>query len=385
MFNLWKRTYVQLFSQRNIFDTKAIVADSAWSSVILPDTAFTGGGSLVHQEHSLDALVSKQYNNQIGELFTELLTDSECKWSIVVGYEDYHKLLAYYLKELQYTYKFSDADLHMLAYSYIYNNFYYSHDQNYVDGFVGQTQQNIIKQIFKEHTPTGVLDLIAPVDLPTEIGYFLVVRGLVKEEELAANFTTVAKLVVSRLWSVHFNDFSEWLILDTPHFLNMLKSPETAEVNTAEFSFPDMLNFMKTDPYLNAMFFSAINFFGPEADWDSDPNFKHTASRVVASWKGLANYLVQRGIDADWAKLRHDHYAEIILRYEYVNDTCEAVQYILQLDGAPETINKPLVEMLGYDVLSECMNSKYNKTLLLLTLRGMSSTFQGFITDAFAE
>lgn len=93
MFNLWKRTYVQLFSQRNIFDTKAIVADSAWSSVILPDTAFTGGGSLVHQEHSLDALVSKQYNNQIGELFTELLTDSECKWSIVVGYEDYHKLL----------------------------------------------------------------------------------------------------------------------------------------------------------------------------------------------------------------------------------------------------------------------------------------------------
>ena len=231
MFNLWKRTYVQLFTQRNIFDTKAIVADSAWSTVILPETAFTGSGGLVHQENSLKTLVAKQYNGQIGELFTELLTDSEGKWSIVVGYDDYHKLLAYYLKELQHTYKFSDADLHMLAYSYIYNNFYYSHDQNYVDGFVGQTQQDIIKQIFNEYTSTGVLDLIAPVDLPTEIGYFLAVRGLVKEEDLAANFTTVAKLVVSRLWSVHFNDFSEWLILDTPHFLNMLKAPDLSLIH----------------------------------------------------------------------------------------------------------------------------------------------------------
>ncbi|MNL13086.1 hypothetical protein D3C87_1339770 [compost metagenome] len=385
MFNLWKRTYVQLFSQRNIFDTKSIVADSQWSKIILPETIFTANGSLVHQENSLKTLIDKQYDGQIGQMFTELLTDSDEKWSIVVGYDDYHQLLAYYLKELQHTYKFTDADLHLLAYSYIYNNFYYSKDQNFVDGFVGQTQQDAMKKVFAEYTPTGVLDLIAPGDLPTEIGYFLVSRKLVSEDALQENFVNVAKLVVSRLWSVHFNDFSEWLILDTPHFLNMLKAPESAEVNTAEFSFPDMLNFMKTDPYLNAMFFSSINFFGPEADWDTDPNFKVTASRVVAAWKGLADYLVQRGIDADWAQLRHSQYAEIILRYEYVNNTCQALQYILQLDGAPETVDKPLVEMLGYDVLSECMNSKYNKTLLLLTLRGMSSTFQGFITDAFAE
>lgn len=385
MFNIWKRTYVQLFSQRNIFDTKTIVADSAWSTVILPETAFTPGGYLVHQENSLKTLVAKQYDGQISQLFIELQSMSDSKVSLVVGYDDYHQLLAYYLKELQYTYKFSDADLHMIAYSYIYNNFYYSADQNFVDGFVGQKQQDIMKKVFAEYTPTGVLDLIAPVDLPTEIGYFLLKRELVEEHALDANFTNVAKLVVSRLWSVHFNDFSEWLILDTPHFLNMLKSPESAEVNTAEFSFPDMLNFMKTDPYLNAMFFSSINFFGPEADWDTDPNFKITASRVVASWKGLADYLVQRGIDAEWAELRHSQYAEIILRYEYVNNTCQALQYILDLDGAPETIDKPLIDMLGYDVLSECMNSKYNKTLLLLTLRGMSSTFQGFISDAFAE
>lgn len=384
MFNLWKRTYVQLFSQRNIFDTKAIVADNTWSSVILPQTLFTSGG-LIHQENSLKALVDRQYDGQIGQLFTELLSDASGKWSVVVDHDDYYVLLAYYLKELQHTYKFSDADLHLIAYSYMYNNFYYSADQSFVDGFVGQVQQDAMKKVFKEYTPTGVLDLVDPVDLPTEIGYFLVVRGLVKESALAANFTNIAKLVVSRLWSVHFNDFSEWLILDTPHFLNMLKSPESAEVNTAEFSFPDMLNFMKTDPYLNAMFFSSISFFGPEADWDTDPNFKITASRVVAAWKGLADYLVQRGIDADWAQLRHSQYAEIILRYEYVNSTCLALQYILGLEGAPETIDKPLIEMLGYDVLSECMNSKYNKTLLLLTLRGLSSTFQGFITDAFAE
>lgn len=385
MFNLWKRTYVQTFSQRNIFDTKAIVADSAWSTVILPPTAFTGTGSLVHQENSLKTLVAKQYDGQIGQLFTELLTDSDGKWAIVVGYDDYHQLLAYYLKELQHTYKFSDADLHLLAYSYIYNNFYYSGDQNFVDGFVGQVEQELMKKVFAEYTPSGVLDLISPVDLPTEIGYFLIKRGLIQEDVLEANFVNVAKLVVSRLWSVHFNDFSEWLILDTPHFLNMLKSPESAEVNTSEFSFPDMLNFMKTDPYLNAMFFSSINFFGPEADWDTDPNFRITASRVVAAWKGLADYLVQRGIDTDWAQLRHSQYAEIILRYEYVNSTCQALQYILKLDGAPDAIDQPLIDMLGYDVLSECMNSKYNKTLLLLTLRGMSSTFQGFINDAFAE
>lgn len=385
MFNLWKRTYVQLFSQRNIFDTKAIVADSAWSTIILPDTAFTANGSLVHQEKSLGTLVEKSYFGQVGQLFTELLTDSDAKWSIVLGYDDYHQLLAYYLKELQHTYKFSDADLHLLAYSYIYNNFYYSADQNFVDGFVGQVQQDTMKKVFAEYTPSGALDMIAPVDLPTEIGYFLVKRGLVQEDALQANFVNIAKLVVSRLWSVHFNDFSEWLILDTPHFLNMLKSPESAEVNTADFSFPDMLNFMKTDPYLSAMFFSSTSFFGPEADWDTDPNFKITASRVVAAWKGLADYLVQRGIDADWAQLRHSQYAEIILRYEYVVGTCNALQYILQLEGAPESVDQPLIDMLGYDVLSECMNSKYNKTLLLLTLRGMSSTFQGFITDAFAE
>lgn len=384
MFNLWKRTYVHQMSQRNIFDTKAVIADKEWAGVIFPPTMFAGG-ELVRQEQSINAVITKYYDGQVADFFSALIGDSDSKWSIVVGHDDYYKLLAYFLKELQHTYGFTDAELHMIAYSYLYNNFYYSGDQSFVDGFIGQTHLDIVKEVFATYEPTGILAPLEPVDLPTEIGYFLANRGYVEEAKLADNFSTVAKLVVNRLWQVHFNDFSEWLILDTPHFLNMLKSDATPTVLTDEFSFHDMLNFMKADPYLNAMFFSTVTYTGGTTDWDTNPDYKITASRVVAAWQKLADYLVARGIDADWAELRHSQYAEIILRYEYVSNTCKAIQFILGLDGAPETLDQPIIEMLGYDVLSECMNSKYNKTLLLLTLRGMSKTFEGFITTAFEE
>lgn len=384
MFNLWKRTYVHQMSQRNIFETKAVIADKEWAGVIFPSTMFAGG-ELVHQEQTIDAVITKYYDGQVANFFNALIGDSEAKWSIVVSHDDYYKLLAYFLKELQHTYQFTDAELHMIAYSYLYNNFYYSGDQSFVDGFIGQAHLDIIKEVFATYEPTGILAPLDPVDLPTEIGYFLANRDYVEEAKLAANFDTVAKLVVNRLWQVHFNDFSEWLILDTPHFLNMLKSDATPTVLTDEFSFHDMLNFMKADPYLNAMFFSTVTYTGGSTDWDTNPDYKITASRVVAAWQKLADYLVARGIDADWAELRHSQYAEIILRYEYVSNTCKAIQFILGLDGAPETLDQPIIEMLGYDVLSECMNSKYNKTLLLLTLRGMSKTFENFITTAFEE
>lgn len=384
MFNLWNRTYVQLFSQRNVFDTKCVLAADEWAAVVFTPTMFNSG-ELVHQEKSLDAVIEKYYDNQVSNFLGELATDRASKWSIVVGYDDYYKLLGYFLKEVQHTFKISDADLHMIAYSYLYNNFYYGNDQSFVDGFVGQYHLEIVKQVFLTYTPTGVLDPIPAVELPTEIGYFLANRNLIEESQLADNFTNVAKLVVNRLWQVHYNDFSEWLILDTPHFLNMLKCDDTPAVLTNDFSFHDMFNFVKADPQLNAMFFSTVSYTSASTDWDNDPNYKVTASCVVGAWQHLADYLVARGIDADWAELRHSQYAEIILRYEYVSNTCKAVQYILQLDGAPESLDQPIIDMLGYDILSECMNSKYNKTLLLLTLRGMSSTFEGFITTAFAE
>lgn len=384
MFNLWDRTYVQTFNQRNIFDSKTILADSNWARVVFGPESFRGG-ELIAQEWDLTDVLDKHYGGQLGSMFVELMSDRASKWSIVVNPRDYYKLLAHYLKELQYTYKFSDEDLHTLAFSFMYNNFYYSGDTEFVDGFVAKTYQDIMKRVFEEYTPVGILDLLDPSSLPTEITYFLLERDIIAEEVVIPKLKNAAKMVISRLWSVHNNDFSEWLILDTQHFLNLMKSPETAEVTTADFAFTDMFNMINVDPYLNSMFFSKFPFTTSVGDWDSDPNFKVTASRLIGAWEGLADYLVQRGIDQQWAEVRHSQYAEIILRYEYVKSTCAAVKYILQLDGAPETLDKPVLDMLGYDILSECFDTKYNKTLMLITFRGMSTTFKGFAEDAFKD
>ena len=385
MFNMWDRTYVHQFNQRQIFDSKTILADSQWSKVMFDPSSFRDGGKLVHQEWDLDDVVHKFYDDQYSSLLIELLSMSPDKCSIVVNTNDYYKLLAYYLKEVQYTFKLSTDDLNTVAFSFMYNNFYYSGDQTFVDGFVSGVFQETMKRIFNEYTPVGVLDLVDPSRLPTELTYFLAERSLITEAAIQSKLVNAAKLVISRLWQVHKNDFSEWLVLDTKYFLNLLKSPSTPEVVVDDFSFTDMFSMISADEYLNSMFFSAFPFFSSTATWDSDPNFKVTANRLVSAWEGLADYLVQRGIDETWSTLRHSQYAEIILRYEYVKGTCTAVRYILGLEGAPETLDTPVLDLLGYDVLSECFDSKYNKTLLLITFRGTSDTFKGFITAAFGE
>jgi len=379
---MWNRTYVQTFNQRSVFDSKTILADSAWSKVVFGPDSFKGG-ELVAQELSLDEVVNIHYNGQISDLFIELLSDKDSKWAIVVGYVDYYKLLAYYLKELQHTFSLSDENLHLLAFTFMYNNFYYSGDQGFVDGFVSKKFQAIMTQVFTEYTAVGVLDMLDHSSFPTEVAYFLLEKGIIPDEAVHEKLVTIAKMVVARLWQVHLNDYSEWLILDTQYFLNMLKSPATADVSATEFTFTDMFNMIHSDEYLNSMFFTEFPFFSSMDTWDSDPNFKVTASRLVGTWERLADYLVQRGIDEEWAKLRHVQYAEIILNYESIKSTCAALKYILQLDGAPETLDTPVLDMLGYDTLSECFNTKYNKTLLLVAMKGMSPAFEGFIVDAF--
>ena len=383
MFNMWKRTYVHTLGQRSIYDAQVIVAESGMWNTLIPDTMFKEGGKLVYQEPSIDALVNEKFSGQYSNLMVELAADSEQKWSIVVQHDDYYKLLAHYLVELQFTYKISDDDLRLLAFTYMYNNFYYSGDQQFVSGFVGQTFQRTMNNVFLTYKPVGALAAMKPADLPTEIGYFLVKRGIVKEDLLEPKFVNAAKMVVSRLRQVHLNDFSEWLILDTRYFLNALKDPNTPEITADEFSFTDMFNLIASDDYLNSMFFTSFPFYSSNSSWDADPNFKVTAARLVNAWESLADYLVERGLDDDWAQLRHSDYAELVIRHEYVKKTCKAVRYILKLPNAVEALDEPIIDMLGYDLLSECFDTKYNKTLLLVSLRGMSPAYEGFVKAAF--
>lgn len=385
MFNMWKRTYVHTFNQRNIYDANVLLADQSLWTTLFPETMFRDGGQIVQQEPSIDALVNDVYSGQYSNLLVELASDSEKKWSIVVQHDDYYKLLAHYLVELQFTYKFSDEDLQLLAFTYMYNNFYYSGDQQFVNGFVSQTFQRTMKNVFLTYKPVGALAAMKPADLPTEIGYFLAKRDLVTEDLLKPKFVNAAKMVIARLRQVHLNDFSEWLILDTRYFLNALKDPNTPEIVADEFSFTDMFSLVASDDYLNSMFFTSFPFFSSSASWDTDPNFKVTAARLINSWESLADYLVERGLDDDWAQLRHSDYAELVIRHEYVKKTCKAVRYILELPGAVESLDEPIIDMLGYDLLSECFDTKYNKTLLLVSLRGMSPTYQGFVKAAFGD
>lgn len=385
MFNMWNRTYVQTFNQRSIFGSKTILADHSWSKVVFGEDNFKDGGELIAQEWDLDDVVNKKYDGQYSNLLIEMMSDKDSKWAVVVTPNDYYKMLAYYLKELQHSFKLTDFDLHTIAYTFMYNNFYYGSDQAFVDGFVSQVFQQIMKNVFRDYTPVGVLDMLDASALPTEIAYMLVHRDLIPETAIQPKLVNAAKMIITRLWQVHLNDFSEWLILDTKQFLNLMKSPTTAEVVTDDFSMPDMLNMMASDEYLSSMFFTSFPFYSAPSNWETDDNFRVEANRLLGAWEGLANYLVQRGIDSTWAELRHSQYAEIILRYEYVVGTVAAVRFILQLDGAPEHLDKPVLDMLGYDILSECFDSKYNKTLLLVTLRGMSDTYKGFIENAFKE
>lgn len=383
MFNTWDRTYVQTFNQRTIFDSKTILASKQWSKVMFAEGAFKDDGELMHQEWDIDDVVTKHYDGSYSKFMASVLAEN-VKWAIVVEPLDYYKLLAYYLKEVQATFKLTDKDLHTLAFSYAYNNFYYSGDQTFVDGFVTEEFLNMMRTVFDTYEPVGVLNEVSPSRLPTELAYFLAERKLIAEVAIRPKLVNAAKMVISRLWQVHKNDFSEWLVLDTQYFLNLLKKPTTPEVVTSDFSFAEMFAMISNDEYLNSMFFSSFPFFSSTSTWETDPNFKVTASRLISAWEGLADYLMQRGIDESWSELRHSQYAEIILRYEYVKGTCAAVRYILELDNAPDEIDKPILDMLGYDILSECFDNKYNKTLLLLTFRGMSQTFEGFIERAFA-
>lgn len=385
MFNLWKRSYVHTFNQRNAFDSKTIMADAAYANTMFIQENFYDGGSLVHQGSGIDEIINKHYGGKVANLFVKLRGQSDTKWAVVVNHEDYYYLLACYLKELQHSFKFGDDDLHLLAFSFAYDNFYYANDARFVDGFVNGAYLGLMKAVFETYQPSGVLDLVKVVDLPTEIGYFLVKRDIVPEADIHANFVNAAKMIVTRLWQVHFNDFSEWLVLDTKHFLNMMKSSTSPEVTSDTITFDEMQAYIQADPYLKSMFFQAFPFFTSNANWTDDPNFKVTASRIVTAWQKLADYLVARGLDADWAKLRHSQYTEIILRYDYVKTNCDVVKYLLELDDAPEALDRPIIDMMGYDILSECMDNKYNKTLLLLTLRGMSPSFQGFVDKAFGE
>lgn len=383
MYNLWKRSYVQTFEQRPVFESKTILADSTFEGVVVGEDLFVNGGKLAYRGVGIDEVLNTHFAGSMSNLFATMLADSDSKWAVAVDHDDYYYVLAHYLKELQHTYKLTDPQLYTLAHSFLYDNFYYSNDAKFVDGFVSGAFASLMSAVFNSYTPTGVLDLIKPVDLPTEIGYFLIKQGIITEQDVHANFVNAAKMIVARLWQVHLNDFSEWLVLDTKHFLNMMKAEDTPAVVADDISFADMLAFMKADKYLNAMFFQSFPFFSSSAGWENDANFKVTASRIVNAWQKLADYLIARGLDAEWAQLRHSQYTEIILRYDYVKTNCDAVKYLLKLDDAPETLPAPLIDMLGYDVLSECMDSKYNKTLLLLTLRGSSPTFQSFVDTSF--
>lgn len=383
MFNMWNRTYVQSFNQRQIFDSKAILADSQWASVVFIDSMFNDGGSLVHQEWNIDDVVEKHYDKSYGNFLKCIMADRADKWAIVVTPLGYYKLLAHYLKEIQYTFKLSNEDMYAAAFSYMYNNFYYSGDQQFVEGFVDNSFRDVIRLVFDTYTPIGVFDDIDPDILPTELTYFLVSRKLIPESAVEPKLVNAAKLVLSRLWQVHRKDFSDWLVLDTPLFLNILKKPETPTVVESDFSLTDMFNFVKSDEYLNSMLFTSFPFFSSPESWDSDPNFKTTASRMVGAWEGIADYLIERGSDSSWLDLRHKHYTEVALRRDYIKSTCEALRYILKLDGAPDTLDKPILDMIGYDLLTECFNVKYNKTLLLLTFKTPAATFAGFIDDAF--
>jgi hypothetical protein len=385
MFNLWNRSYVHTFNQRSIFESKTILADAEYDGVVFLPSEFTNGGQMVYRDTDLNSLLDTYFNGNVGNLFSTLLSDRNSKWSIVLKHRDYYYLLGCYLKELQYSYKLSDDTVKTLAFTYLYDNFYYTNDALFADGFVAGSYSDVLKAAFSEHQATGVLDLITPTELPTEIGYFLMSEGILTESDLHDNFVHAAKMVVARLWDIHRNDFSEWMVLDTKHFLNMMKADDTAEVLSDDFSLSEMLSFVQSDRYLKNMFFQPFDFSTSNATWINSPNFKATASRLVLAWERLADYLVERGLDSEWASLRHADHSETLIRQEYVKKTCAAVKYLLELDGAPEMLEAPVSEMLGYDILSECMDKKYNKTLMLFALRGCSPAFASFIKQAFGE
>lgn len=382
---MWNRSYVHLFDQRNVFSSKTVLADPEYADVIFLDQDFAPGGEMVAKASTLQAALDDKFEGKISNLFATMLSSKNDKWALALTHHDYYRVLACYLKEIQHTYKLTDSDLHTLAFTYMYDNFYYSNDTLFRSGFSNNAYRDVMVASFADYSPTGVLDLLSPNELPSEIGYFLVGLGLIDEMDIWDSYVNAAKLVIRRLWDIHQNDSSEWLILDTKIFLNMMKADETPAVESDDFTLEEMMAYINGDRYLSAMFNQPFDFHGSASNWSDVPNFNDTASRLVASWERLAQYLVDRGLDAEWAKIRHSQYEETKLRYDYVMNTCTAVRYLLKLDNAPEKLDRPIRELLGYDIVSECMGRKYNTTLLLFALRGASPTFKKFITTAFGD
>lgn len=385
MFNLWNRSYVHTFAERYVFESTTILADPEYAHVVFMDNNFGNGGKLLHQSSNIQTILDDRYSGVVGNLFAAMLTNADDKWSIAVKHEDYHYLLACYMKELQFALGFSDEDLHLLTFSYLYDNFYYTLDAKFVEGFVSGEFQEMVKRHWSSYVPTGVLKVVDPESLPTEIAYFLVKRGIIKEEQISGKFAAVAKLVIAKLGDVHHNDFSEWLVLDTKHFLNMFRSDDTPAVETDNFSLQEMLAYIKGDRYLNTMFFRPYILEEDATNWETNPSFKAHASRLITMWERLADYVVQRGADATWIKARAADYAETAAEYSEIKNACQAVRYILKLDNAPETVDEPLVDMLGYETIVDSLNTKYNKSILLMAMHGSSETFAGFARTAFED
>lgn len=415
MFNLWKRVYVHTFNQYNIQGANVIMADPQYATVIFPSDTF----NIVCQEQSLQTVLDRHYDGKVENLLGTLLNDGDKKWSIVVNTADYYYLLACYLKELQHRFKLSDGDVHKLAFSYAYDNFYYGSDPSFVDGFVNKTFQHILNSVFKTYKPTGILDIL-PVDaLPTEMGYFLLTRDLATEKQLLSKFRNVARLVVARLQEAHYNDFSEWCVLNTRQFLNLLRTNDSPEVLSTDFTFDEMMSYIRSDRYLNSMVFDPVYLSNPGTDWNSEKVIV-TASRIIDTWEKLFLFQhvselrrAQAGDDRaarrarryednvndstslaenlQWLKEISEanadgsmkQHTDLAIRYERVKGICDAIKYLLKLKDAPEHLDKPLIKLLGYDILSEAMNDKYNKTLLLVALNPVSRSFQNFIDDAF--
>ena len=383
MFNLWKRTYCQVFDGHVQFNSKMVMIDEEYAGVMFIDQQFYDGGELQHHYDSLGHMLSELYDGSMSAFLEALKANDNDRTAIVCSHATYYAILACYLKELQFSYKLTDGEVAELAFSFIYDNFYYSNDVRFRDGFTTGSFADVLNAMLADYEPIGILDDIAPVDLPTEIGYFLVMRGKLDESQIHDKFINAAKMIVKRLSDVHRNDFSEWMLLDTRHFLNMMKCESSPEVLTDTISQDDQMQFIQADPYLRAMFYTPFPFETTTRGWEDSAQFKVAASQIIGAWRKLANYLVERGLDAEWAKFRHSHYTEIILRHDYVTQHCDIVSHLLQLDNAPTQIEGRIIDNLSYDILSECMDARYNKTLMLFTLRGKSPTIQGFINNTF--
>lgn len=418
MFNMWQRIYVHTFDQRAGFDSKMILADAQYKGIVIAPDNYYDGGEMVHRADNIAQLLTEHYDGEMTNLFARLLNE-DGKWAIVVQPADYYFILGCYLKELQHSFGISDDDIQLMAMSFPYDNFYYSSDATFVDGFMEGTFQRLLKSAMDGHTPTGVLSLIPVTSLPTELGYFLLSRGLVEERQLHDKFVNAARLVVERRQQTHDNDMSEWCVQNTRQFLNLLRAPDSPEVLAADFGFSDFAEMIKRDSGLSSHLVNYIALCNPGTNWSSVAA-KTTAAHVMEVWERMSLYQqvaelwhaqvgddraarqsrrfvdceldsanIQRNLDWLHSAIETDtnglsaQYADTIAHHERVKSVCDAVKFLLDLRGAPEQLDAPIISLLGYDILSEAMNEKYNKTMLLMAINTPSSAFVRFATEFF--